>query len=145
MWVAVLQTGVVPLQSAFPVQRTQVAVVVSHTGVAPVQASESSAEHCPQAPVGWQAGVAPPHSLSLPQLRQVRKTGSQTGVEPAQSLPVRHPTQVCVATLHWGVVPPQVVLSTQATQVAVAALQAGFAPPQWVVLPAEHSPQAPLA
>ena len=56
-----LQTGVVPLQSAFAVQRTQVPVAVRQTGVPPVQAVEFPAEHCPQAPVGWQAGVAPPH------------------------------------------------------------------------------------
>jgi hypothetical protein len=41
------------------------------------------AEHWPQAPVGWQAGAEPPHSLSPAQARQV-----------------------CVVVLHTGVVPP---------------------------------------
>ena len=40
-----LHTGVVPLQSAFAVQRTQIPVVVSHTGVPPVQAMAFPAEH----------------------------------------------------------------------------------------------------
>ena len=49
--VALLQMGVVPLQSALAVQRTQVPAAVLHTGVAPVQAVAFVAEHCPQAPV----------------------------------------------------------------------------------------------
>jgi hypothetical protein len=42
-----------------------------------------ASEHWPQAPEGWQAGVAPPQSPSAAQARQV-----------------------CVATLHTGMVPP---------------------------------------
>jgi hypothetical protein len=47
-----LQMGVVPLQSAFAVQRTHVPVVVSHTGVPPPQAIEFPDEHWPHAPDG---------------------------------------------------------------------------------------------
>jgi hypothetical protein len=52
------------------------------------------AEHCPQAPDVWQAGVAPPHSPSPPQ-----------------------PRQVCVAVLQIGVVPPHCAFDVQGTQV----------------------------
>jgi hypothetical protein len=54
--------------------------------VAPVQRSELPAEHWPHAPAGWQAGVAPEHSLSPLHARQVCSTGSQTGVPPPHSL-----------------------------------------------------------
>jgi hypothetical protein len=40
------------------------------------------AEHWPQAPEGWQAGVAPPQSLSPAQARQAWTDVSQTGVVP---------------------------------------------------------------
>ena len=40
------------------------------------------AEHWPHAPVGWQAGVAPPHSPSAEQPRQARVVPSHTGVAP---------------------------------------------------------------
>jgi uncharacterized protein (DUF2237 family) len=53
------------------------------------------AEHWPQAPDGWQAGVAPPHSLS-----------------PA------HARQLCVVVLHTGVAPPHCAFDVQATQIA---------------------------
>ena len=62
----------------------------------PVQAVELEAEHWPQAPPGWQAGVAPPQSASLAQTWQVWKTGSQTGVAPEQSASARQLTQVPV-------------------------------------------------
>jgi len=60
----------------------------------PVQAIELEAEHWPQAPPGWQAGVAPPHSESPPQARHVWNAASQTGVAPEQSASARHGTQV---------------------------------------------------
>ena len=53
-------------------------------------------EHWPHAPVGWQAGVAPPHSPS-----------------PA------HARQVCVVVLHTGVVPEHCAFDVHGTQVAV--------------------------
>ena len=62
--------------------------------MAPEQALALVAEHCPQAPDAWQAGVAPPHSLSPPQARQV-----------------------CVAVLQIGVVPPHWALDVHGTQV----------------------------
>jgi hypothetical protein len=52
------------------------------------------AEHWPQEPEPWQAGVAPPHSLSPVQARQVWKATSQTGVAPEQSASARQRTQV---------------------------------------------------
>jgi hypothetical protein len=79
------------------------------------------AEHWPQAPVGWQAGVAPPHSLSPPQARQV-----------------------CVAVLQTGVVAPHWAFEVHGTQVAVGTSQAGVAPAHLVALVAEQTPQAPL-
>jgi hypothetical protein len=80
------------------------------------------AEHCPQAPDAWQAGVVPPHSPSPPQ-----------------------PRQVCVPPSQMGVAPLQSALATQRTQVPLAVLQTGVAPTHWVALPAEHCLQAPDA
>jgi hypothetical protein len=56
------------------------------------------AEHWPQAPEGSQAGVAPPHSPSPAQARQV-----------------------CVAVLQTGVVPPHWAFDRQGTHVPDAA------------------------
>ena len=96
MWVVVLHTGIVPLHWAFEVQGTHVALVVSHAGVAPVQAVALVAEHWPQAPLAWQAGVAPPHSASPAQARQTWAT-----------------------VLHTGVVPPHWAFEVQGTQMPV--------------------------
>ena len=122
--VAVLQTGVVPVaaQFAFDVQGTQVALAVSQAGVAPVHWLELVAEHWAQAPDAWQAGVAPPQSVSEPQARQV-----------------------CVVVLQTGVVPPQLAFEVHGTQVALAVSHAGVAPEHWVELVAEHWAHAPLA
>jgi hypothetical protein len=120
VWVVVLQTGVVPPHWAFDVQGTQVPVAVKQTGVAPEQAVALVAEHWPQAPPGWQAGVAPPHSPSPAQARQA-----------------------WVVVLQTGVAPEQVAFETQGTQVPVVVKQAGVAPEHFVVLVAEHWPQAP--
>ena len=62
----------------------------------PVQATLFENEHWPQAPDGSQAGVAPPHSLSPPQARQV-----------------------CVVVLHTGVMPPHWAFDVHGTQVPV--------------------------
>jgi hypothetical protein len=94
--VAVLHTGVVPPHWAFDVHGTQAPAATLHTGVAPVHLVPFPAEHWPQAPPGWQAGVAAPHSLSPVQARQVWNAGSQTGVAPEQSASARHLTQVPV-------------------------------------------------
>jgi len=80
-----------------------------------------ASEHCPQAPDGWQAGLAPPHSLS----------------------PV-HARQVCVVVLQTGVVPPHCAFDTHGTHVAVVVSQAGVAAVQRVVFVAEQTPHAPL-
>jgi hypothetical protein len=88
------QIGVVPLQSALARQRTHLPAPVSQSGVAPVHCVLLFAEHCPQAPEPWQAGVAPPHSLSPEQARQVWKAKSQTGVAPPQSASAVQRTQV---------------------------------------------------
>src|SRR5438270_378233 len=76
-------------------------------GAAPVQAVVLPAEHWPQAPEGWQAGVAPPQSASPAQARQT-----------------------CAVTLHTGVVPPHWASDVQATQVPGPTSHAGVAPPQ---------------
>ena len=80
------------------------------------------AEHCPHAPPGWHAGVAPPHSPS-----------------PA------HARHVCVATLHTGVAPLQSLSARHVTHVPAVVKQTGVAPAQRDTLPAEHWPHAPLA
>ena len=54
------------------------------------------AEHWPHAPPGWQAGVAPPHSLSPAHARHVCVAVLQTGVVPLHWALVRHGTQVAV-------------------------------------------------
>jgi len=110
-------------------------------------------EHWPQAPPGWQAGVAPPHSPSPAQARQVCVAALQTGVVPAHCAFDTHGTQIAAATLQTGVAPmqrvafvaeqtphappgwqagvppPQSASPAQARQVCVAALQIGVAPP----------------
>jgi len=143
VFVAVLQTGVAPEHWTFDVHGTQVPVAISHTGVGPAQVVAFVAEQTPQAPLGWQA-VAPPHSESPEQPRQLRNAGSQTGVAPLQSEEARHPTQAWDATLHMGVVPPQVALVTHATHWPSETSQAGVAPVQWLALVAEQAPQEPL-
>jgi hypothetical protein len=64
--------------------------------VAPPQALALVAEHWPQAPPGWQAGVAPPHSPSPAQARQVWVAVLQTGVLPPHWALEVHGTQVPV-------------------------------------------------
>jgi hypothetical protein len=87
-------TGVVPLHSLLVKQPTQVPAPVSQTGVAPLQRVALVAEHWPQRPAGWQAGIAPPHSSSAAQPRQAWKIGSQTGLPEAQPAGSRHSTQI---------------------------------------------------
>jgi hypothetical protein len=94
VWVPPSQIGEVPLQSALARQRTHLPAPVSHRGVAPVHCVLLLAEHWPQAPVASQAGVAPPHSLSPEQARQVWKAKSQTGAAPPQSASAVQRTQV---------------------------------------------------
>ena len=92
--VATLQTGLVPPHSALVMQLTQVPLGTSQAGMLPVQRILLVAEQIPQAPDGWQAGVAPvPQSPSPPQPRQVCVLPSQTGVVPEQSALARQWTQ----------------------------------------------------
>ena len=79
-------------------------------------------EHCPQAPHGSQAGVAPPHSPSPPQARQV-----------------------CVAVLQIGADPPHCVFDVHGTHVDDGVSQTGVAPAQALAFVDEHWPQAPDA
>jgi len=89
-------------------------------GVGPVQAVRLLAEHWPQAPDDWQAGVEPPQSLSPAQARQT-----------------------WVAVLQTGLVPPHSALLMQLTQVPLGTSQAGVVPVQSLVLVAEQMPHAP--
>lgn len=114
-WETPLQTGVVPAQWLPLVQPTHCPLPTSQTGVAPWQATALAAEHWPQAPLGWQAAAAPPHSPSTPQPRQVFIARSQNGVAPEQSALIKQPTHCLTVVSHTGKAPPQVLLLTQAT------------------------------
>ena len=89
-----LHTGVVVPHCAFEVQDTQLPAAVLQTGVAPEHSAALVAEHWPQLPDGWQAGVAPPHSLSPEQPRQVWNVPSHFGDAAGQSASARQRTQV---------------------------------------------------
>ncbi|MFL5303690.1 MAG: hypothetical protein ACJ8F1_00680 [Polyangia bacterium] len=157
LWLAVSQTGLVPLHWALLTQPTQVPFGTSQTGVEALQRVLFVAEQTPHAPDGWHAGSAPPHSLSVPQPRQVWVAPSQMGaIAVPQSLSLRQATQVplvvsqsavvpvhAVAFVdeHWpqapddsqaGVAPPHSPSPLQARQAWVAVLQTGVAPPHWV-------------
>jgi hypothetical protein len=107
-WVATLHTGVTPPHSASVMQLTQVPLGTWQAGVTPVHLILLVAEQTPQAPLGWQAGVAPvPHSPSAAQPRHVFVAVSQTGVEPPHCASEVHGTQVPLDTLQTGVPPPQ--------------------------------------
>jgi hypothetical protein len=73
------------------------------------------AEHCAHAPLGWQAGAAAGHWLSLAHAWQTCAVVSQIGFVP----------------LHWA-------FEVHGTQVAEAVSQAGVAPVHWVAFVAEH-------
>ena len=51
-----------------------------------MQRAAFAAEHSPQAPLVWQAGVAPPHSPSPAHARHVCVAPLQTGVVPEQAV-----------------------------------------------------------
>jgi hypothetical protein len=108
-------------QSPSARHETQVPADVRQSGFAPEHWPVLPAEHWPHAPLGWQAGVAPPHSPS-----------------PA------HARQTCAATLHTGVVPPHSAFELQLTHVPAATLQAGIAPVHLLVLVAEQTLQLPF-
>jgi len=139
-----LQTGVVPEQSAFAKHRTHVPFAVLQTGEPPEHCVELPAEHWPHAPLGSQAGVVPPHSLSPLQPRHVRKDGSQIGVVPPQSALARHPTHVFVVVLQTGVVPEHWLLFRHWTQVVFEVSQTGVEPLQMPGFVAEQAPHPPV-
>jgi hypothetical protein len=102
------------------------------------------AEHSPQAPPGWQAGVDPLQSPSLPQGAQRLVVVLQTGLVPEQRVwfvPV-HSTQVLLGTSQAGVAPLQSASRRQPTHTPSAASQTSLAVHR-VRLVAEHVPQAP--
>ncbi len=168
--VVVEQTGVTPPQSLASRHPTQAPT--------PVDVSQSGREvghfvvllavQAPQAPFGWQTGVAPPHSASVTQPRQVPVATEQTGVVPLQAetfvaeqapqaplgwqtgvAPLHSPSpvqpwQVPATSLQTGVVPLHCALVTQVTQVPLVGLQTGVLPPHRLALLAEQTPQAPL-
>jgi hypothetical protein len=129
----------------------------------PVQSVALVAEHWPQEPPGWQAGVAPPHSPSPAHARHVLVPASQTGLPPGHCAlevqPTHTPTpeersqtgvapvqRVVLLAEHWpqapevwqaGAFAPQSASAAQARQVKVVVSQAGVVPPQ---LAAERQP-----
>jgi hypothetical protein len=164
--VVVLQTGVEPPHCAFEVHGTHVPVAVSQAGVAPLHLVAFVAEHWPQAPLPWQAGVALGHSPSPAQARQVWVVVLQTGVVPPQFASLRQVTHVPVVVKqsgvvpehlvvfvaeHWphapdawhaGVAPPHSPSPAQARQVWVVVLQTGVVPPHWAF--EVHGTQVPV-
>ncbi|HEX4405119.1 MAG TPA: hypothetical protein VH560_09855 [Polyangia bacterium] len=77
------QTGLVAVVHALAArQATHVPPVVSHNGVAPLQAVAFVVEHAPHAPLGWHAAVAPLQSVSPAHARHVFVPVSHTGFVP---------------------------------------------------------------
>jgi len=105
LWVVASQTGLPAGQSYAVTQPTHVPLLALQTGVDAAHWDALLAEHCAQAPVGWQAGATPPHSPSPVQPRQVCEPGSHTGFAPLQSAAARQPTQVPATALQTGVAP----------------------------------------
>ena len=87
--------------------------------------------------------MPPPHSLSPPQARQVRKAGSQIGVAPPQSALTRQPTQTFVPVLQTGVAPEHWLFARHCTYAVTAVSQIGVDPLQTPMLLAEQTPHAP--
>jgi len=112
---------VAPPHCASDRQATQLPDAVRQNGVVPVHSAALVAEHWPQVPPGWQAGVAPPHSPSPLQPRQVWNVASHLGDAAGQSPSAR-----------------------QEAQLPLGAWQNGFVPVQRVVFVVEHWPHAPL-
>jgi hypothetical protein len=155
VWVVTSQVGRVASHWPSLRQATQLPDRASQTGVAPVQAVVFPLEQAVQAPLGWQAGMAPPQLASLVHPWQVLLVASQIGAVPPHCALVVHDRQMPLPTLQpgvgpvqsvvllaeqmpqapvgWqaGVAPPQSASPAQARQVCVAVLQTGVAPPHW--------------
>ena len=117
--VEVLQTGFPPLHCALSVHPTHVPVATSQTASGLVHCVCCVAEHWPQAPLGWQAGVAPEQSASLAHARH--EPPSQVGVRPPQSAEVVHWTQA-LSLAQRGVPPsarhvPQAIVPPQPLEI----------------------------
>jgi hypothetical protein len=130
MLVVVLQTGVVPSQSAFWAHLTHTALVLP---LAPRQMAVSAAHVLPELPhtQAWsrQRLLVPVHSVSA------RQPAAQVLLlvqycPDGQSTSCMHATQVWVAVLQTGVVPLQSVFWVHTTQVLLCVLQTGVVPPQ---------------
>src|SRR5438045_3621647 len=100
-------------------------------GVVPVHWVLLVLEHWPQAPDDWQAGVAPPQSVSPAQARQRWVEVSQRGVAPVHwtLFPAEHWPQAPEVS-QAGVAPPHSLSPEQARQVRKAGSQTGVAPEQ---------------
>jgi hypothetical protein len=139
------QAGATPPHSPSPAQARQVCVVGSQIGVAPAHCAD--VRHPTQAPATTlQAGVAPEHCVAFVTEHVPHDPfGWQAGFAPPQSLSATQARHVCVPVSQAGVVPEQLALATHATHVAVAASQAGVAPEHCVAFVAEHVPHDPPA
>ena len=136
--VAVLQAGVLPLQSWSDVQTTQMPVAVWHRGAATVHAL-SSTHPTHVFVVVLQNGVLPEQALSSTHATQVLVAVLQYGVLPEQKLSDVHATQVFVDVLQARLFPVQKLSAVHATQVFVDVLQARLFPVQ--KLSAVHATQ----
>ena len=133
--VAVLHTGVLPLQSVLNSQWTHVPVGKSQTFAPPVHCDAFVEVHWPQAPQTSQAGVEGEAVQSASDPQALHAPALHTGVSPPQSAPDRHCVQALVAGLHRGVAGGQLASATQATHRPRSALPAvrshsGVVPPQ---------------
>jgi len=127
------QIGVVPAQSAFALQPTQVPLGASQTWPAAAQAPGFPAAQDAQRPSPVQTGVGSAHSASAVQLRQVCVPASQTGVAPLQSAAARQVTHVPLVLSQRRVEPVQAA--------RLVAEQTPQLPPGWQAgVPAPHSP-----
>jgi hypothetical protein len=141
--VTIEHTGVTPPQWLSLRQATQTPTpdAVSQRGAAAGQCETSAAVQAAQAPLERQIGVAPPHSASDAQARQVCAVPSQTGEVPPHWAFERQPTQVPDKVLQTGTAPPhRVALLAEHWPQAPAGWQAGSIPPQSVSPP--HARQA---
>ena len=112
--------GAVDGQSPSARQTTQLPLAAKQNGFGATQRFVFVGEHWPHAPDDWHAGVAPPHSPSPAQARQM-----------------------CAAVLQTGVTPPHWALEMQFMHVPLETLHAGIDPVQRVVFVAEQTPHAP--
>src|SRR5258708_20464188 len=112
MCIVGLHAGLVPPQVVPSTQATQVPLTVSHTGAPLPQAMLLPAEHWPQPPPGWQAGVVPPHSPSPPPPRQLLMAASPTGLAPLQSPAPTPPAPARPPAAPQAAPPPPLGLST---------------------------------